>query len=31
VLVGRVIVEDDVDDLAGRDFGFDVLRKRMNS
>jgi hypothetical protein len=31
VLVGGVIVEDDVDDLAGRDFGFDGIEKTMNS
>ena len=27
VLLGGVIVEDDVDDLAGRDFGFNGIEK----
>jgi hypothetical protein len=27
VLVGRVIVEDDVGELAGRDFGFDAIEE----
>ena len=31
VLVGGVVVEDDVDDLAGRHLGSMALRKRMNS
>ena len=31
VLVGGVIVEDNVDDPAGQNVGFDRIEKRMNS
>ena len=31
VLVGGIVVDDDVDQLAGRDLASMVLRKRMNS